>query len=43
MLLHHKAKTFDKIIAEAMGIQVIDAYIKIKIQNLYMTTISINP
>jgi hypothetical protein len=42
MLLHHKAKNFDKIIAKAMGIQVINAHIKIKIQNISMTTISIN-
>jgi hypothetical protein len=43
MLLHHRAKNSEKIIAEAIWLQVIDTYIKIKIQNLSMTTISTNP
>jgi hypothetical protein len=42
MLLYHRAKSSDKIIVEATRLQVIDAYIKIKIQNLSMTTISAN-
>jgi hypothetical protein len=43
MLLHHKAQSSDKIIVEVTRLQVINIYIKIKIQNLSMTTISVNP
>jgi hypothetical protein len=42
MLLHQKAKRSKKIITEAIRLQAIDAYIKIKIQNLSMTIISAN-
>jgi hypothetical protein len=43
MLLHHRVKSYEKIITEAKKVQVINAYIKIKNQNLFMTTISVNP
>jgi hypothetical protein len=41
--LHYIAKISKKIIVEATTLQVIYAYIKIKIQNLSMTPISANP